>query len=126
MIIWSGLGFFIAVIGMGSFMLAEYTSELITKNDEFYQQNPWVALLGSILAACLAFGLHKLLSLQKGRRVIDADTGEEIVLGKNHSFFFVPVKWWPIAFILIGAIFTISDYAQDSEVNTVEQVGVKN
>lgn len=109
MIIWSGLGFLVAILGFGSLILTEYLSEIITKNDQFYQENDWVKMTGMVLAAALTLGLHKLLNLQKAKRVIDTETGEEIVLRKNHSFFFIPVKWWPAAFLVIGTILMFTE-----------------
>ena len=107
MIIWSGLGFLVAIIGFGSLVLTELLSESLTKNDQFYQENDWVKMTGMILAALLTLGLHKLLNLQKAKRVIDVQTGEEIVLRKSHTFFFIPVKWWPLTFLILGALFMV-------------------
>ena len=105
MIVWRGLGFLVGVIGFGSLILAEFVAESITKDEQFYQENPWVILAGFTVAAVLTFGLYKLLRLKKPRIVIDKETREEFELGGNHSFFFIPVKWWPVAFIALGLLF---------------------
>jgi hypothetical protein len=57
------------------------------------------------VAAMLTFGLHKLLSLKKPRIFIDQETGQKIELRGSHSLFFIPVKWWPVAFVILGFIF---------------------
>jgi len=90
MIIWSGLGFLVAVIGFASLILTEFVSEKITGDDQFYQEHGWVILVGMLLAAGLTYGLHQLLLLQKGRVVIDKETGQEVVLRSSHSLFFIP------------------------------------
>ena len=107
MIIWSGLGFLVAVIGFASLILTEFVSEKITGDDQFYQEHGWVILVGMLLAAGLTYGLHRLLLLQKGRVVIDKETGQEIVLRSSHSLFFIPVKWWPAVFVGLGMVIAI-------------------
>lgn len=104
MIIWSGLGFLVAAVGFGALLFTEIISEKITGDDRFYQEHGWVILIGMLVAAVLTFGLHRLLRLQKGRVVIDKETGEEETLGGDHSLFFIPVKWWPIIFVILGVV----------------------
>lgn len=105
MIIWTGFGFLIAIIGFASLILAELVSESLTHNDQYYQQNSWMILVGMSCAAVLTFGLHKLLSPMKPRIFIDKETGQEIELNRSHSLFFIPLKWWPVAFVILGFIF---------------------
>jgi len=107
MVIWSGLGFLVAVIGFAALILTEYVSERVTGDDQFYQEHGWVILLGMLVAAGLTYGLHRLLLLQKGRVVIDKETGEEVVLRSSHSLFFIPVKWWPVVFAGLGVVIAI-------------------
>jgi len=104
MIIWSGFGFLVPVIGIGSLVLTQYLTELITQNEQFYKENDWVNILAMVLAAALTLGLHKLLNPPNPKRLIDADTGEEFVLRRSHSFFFIPVKWWTFIFLVFGTI----------------------
>jgi ABC-type antimicrobial peptide transport system permease subunit len=107
MIIWSGLGFLVAAIGFAALIFTELVSEKITGDDQFYQQHGWVILIGMLVAGTLTYGLHRLLLLQKGRAVIDKETGQEVVLRSNHSLFFISVKWWPVVFALLGVVFAI-------------------
>ena len=108
MIIWSGFGFLVAVIGFMSLVFTELVSEKITGDDQFYQQHGWVMLVGMLVAGALTYGLHRLLLLQKGRVVIDKETGQEVVLRSDHSLFFIPVKWWPVVFAALGVVFAVS------------------
>lgn len=105
MISWTGFGFLVAIIGFAALILTELVFESISKNEQFYQQNSWVILVGMTVAAMLTFGLHKLLSLKKPRIFIDQETGQKIELRGSHSLFFIPVKWWPVAFVILGFIF---------------------
>jgi hypothetical protein len=108
MIIWRGFGFLVAIIGLATLAIAEKISERITGDQQFYQHHGWVALAGMLVAAALTYGLHRLLVLQKGRAVIDKETGQEIVLRSNHSLFFVPVQLWPVIFVVLGLVFAVA------------------
>jgi ABC-type Fe3+ transport system permease subunit len=107
MIIWNGLRFLVAVIGIGSLFLAELISERITGDEEFYQRNGWVILVGMIAAAILTYGLHLLLQRRKQQVAIDKETGQEFALAPSDSLFFVPVRWWPAVFVVIGLVFAV-------------------
>lgn len=107
MIIFSGCGFLVGVIGFGSFLVTEVVSERMTQNSDYYQQTPQMIFVAGAIAAVLTIGLNKLLSLKKKRVVIDKETGEEFELGGNHSFFFIPVKWWSYLFFILGVVFML-------------------
>jgi hypothetical protein len=102
MVIWNGLGFLVALIGIAVLVLTEYFSESITGDPQFYQAHRWVILVGMLIAAALTFGLHRLLQRQKPRIVIDKESGREVSLLPTHSLFFIPVKWWPAVFVALG------------------------
>ena len=107
MIIWNGLGFLVVLIAAAALVLTEFVSETITDDDQFYQQHGWVILIGLLLAAAMTFGLDRLLRRQKERVMIDKETGQELVLRRKHSLFFIPVKWWPAVFTLLGLAFAL-------------------
>lgn len=112
MIIWNGLGFCVFLIGFGSLILAELISEAITCDDRFYQQHAWVAMLGMFFAATVTYGFHFLLLRRKDRTVVDKETGEEFVLRSDHSLFFIPVRWWPVVFVIGGIVYAFSKVAE--------------
>ena len=124
MIIWNGFGFVVAIIGFATLILTEVVSELLTKNEQFYQENSWVILVGMVIASILTFGFHKLLCLKKPQIVVDKETGQEIELRGNHSLFFIPVKWWPLVFIILGFIFMFA--GSDASKTEAEQVSIHN
>ena len=112
MIIWRGLGFFVFVIGFGSLILTEFVSETITHNDRFYQEHGWIVMLGMFLAAVLTYAFHCLLVRRKDRTVIDKETGEEFVLRSDDSLFFIPVRWWPLVFVIVGVVYAFVGAAE--------------
>lgn len=114
MIVWSGFGFLVLIVGVSSMLFAEFVCQRILGDYEpyLYQRYGWLFLVGMSIAAILTHGLHRLLLLQKGRVVIDRETGQELTLRPDHSFFFVPVKWWPIVFLIFGVVATVTEYME--------------
>lgn len=104
MVVWSGSGFLVAVIGMGSLVLAELVSESVTGDERFYQETPWAPMIGMTLAAVLTAGLNRVLLRQEPRVLIDPETGERVAVGADHSLFLIPLRWWPRTFLVIGAL----------------------
>jgi len=108
MIIFSGLGFLVPIIGFGTLILVQYFAGQITGNEEYYQKNEWVRVLGIVLAALLIYILDQLLH-RKVKRLSDAEDVEEILKSKTHSLFFIPLKWWPLIIIVLGAYLLFID-----------------
>ena len=112
MIIWSGMGFLVAIIGLGALVGTEVVAEKITGIDHYYQSNSWLILVAMLLAAALTYLANKTLLAPKSKIVLDKETRREIVLKKEHSLFFVPSKWWPAIFIGIGIIALLTNYSR--------------
>ena len=127
-IFWKGYGIVVLIIGMLALALTKWTAEYFTGDTHFYMKHGWVALIGMLGAAALTYGLHKLILREKDRVLVDKDTGEEVVLRSEHSLFFVPVRFWPAIFIVLGIMYTLIDdpqtrAASDGAVNRSQQVG---
>jgi hypothetical protein len=94
MIIWSGLGFLVAVVVFALSLIANLIIN-VTLGDGYYTQHRWplaLSLLGSALV-CWFLGDH--LRKRSGRVVIDKQTGKEFVVNQSqHTLFFVPMHWW--------------------------------
>jgi hypothetical protein len=114
MVIWTGLGFLVAIITFASLILTELLSERLTGDDAFYQDNPWLMLVAMSAAATLTYVLHRLLLRQKARTLVDKETGEELTLRPSNSLFFIPVKWWPLVLLISGILFTVLGYSEQS------------
>jgi len=102
MIVWSGFGFLVALITFGVLFATATVAEKLSGNPQFYEENSWVISVGMIVSALFTFVLAQLLNKQKPRVVIDKNTGQEIELRRNHSLFWIPVKWWPIILVALS------------------------
>ena len=95
MIIWSGAGILVFGAIIGGYFSAAGISELL-KNS--ISEGPLI-LIASTIAAVLNFGLFKIIERYSDRP-------------SNHSFFFIPVKYWTFLLVVLGGIsgiyFTVS------------------
>ena len=53
-----------------------------------------------------ALGLY--LRGKGGRVVVDKQTGREIVLRRRHTLFFIPIEYWGLVVVVLGAFVTFS------------------
>lgn len=95
MIIWDGLGFFVAVIVFGASLVCNLVFDAAF-GPGFYTAHYWPFGVAMFFAALGCWVLSVVLARRGSRIVIDKATGEEFVLHGNHSLFFVPVRWWPL------------------------------
>ena len=109
MIIWSGFGFLVAVVGFGCLFGAEYFSEAFFKDDQYYQSHRWPMSVGFVVAGIIVWFLDRLLGANGSRCLIDPETGEEVTLKNNHSFFFIPMKYWGPIFVVLGIVFLFAE-----------------
>jgi hypothetical protein len=105
MIIWSGLGFVVAIIGFGCLLLTEVITRSSFHSDTYFQTHGWPKLAALWIAAALVYAVSLWLNRAPGRVMIDKATGEEVVLKKNHSLFFIRVRYWPYILLGLGVVF---------------------
>lgn len=96
MIIWSGWGFLSVVIAV---VVGGLTTALTVLGLEKLGLGTWtgMGLVAGLAAAALVNWLVGIrLNQRPGRELIDAKTGERVVLRKRHSLFFIPMQWWSV------------------------------
>lgn len=102
MIIWSGYGFMVPVFAAISLLGVESGLDSLTGNADFYRSHPWAISLALIICALSTYGLDRLLRLKKGKKIVDAKTGNITYVVTGHSLYYIPVKWWPAIFCLLA------------------------
>jgi hypothetical protein len=101
MIIWSGLGFLVAVLAFLCLLLAEYVVEAVLNDPQYYQAHGWPKMLGLWLAGAFVWWLGTYLDHKQGRTLLDPTTGDEVQLKPQHALFFIRMVYWgPILFVL--------------------------
>ncbi len=105
MVIWSGLGFLVAAITFLLLLIAECVTESLFRDESYYQAHGWPKLLAFFLAGAVIWPLGVYLNRKQGKVMIEKETGKEVLIKPNHSFFFIRMEYWgPILFAL-GIIF---------------------
>lgn len=108
MIIWTGWGFIVPLIALFNFVLFEYLSEIIYKDSSYYQMHLWPKIAASVCSSILIWIINKYFLYKKIQHLIDPKSGEEVILKRTHSLFFIELSYWaiilPIATLIISLI----------------------
>ena len=88
MIIWTGWGFIVPFLFGGIFFM----TMLMAVRSSF--SFPAVYTLAAIInAICLVY-LARALDKNSEKVMIEKKTGKEVILKKNHTLYFIPIKIW--------------------------------
>lgn len=104
-IIWSGLGFLVPLIAFGCCLAVQLLSEAAFHDENYYQSHGWPKLVALVVAAAIVAIVGRLLKRRQGRVLIDPQTGAEVVVGREHTFFFIPVEYWAPIILVLGFVF---------------------
>lgn len=101
MIIWKGWGILLIVIGVAALLLTEVVIEALLGNPAYFQDHTWPMAAAVLIAAGAVWVLGNRLNGGTGRTLVDQETGEQVVLRGDHSFFFIKLQYWaPILAVL--------------------------
>jgi hypothetical protein len=91
LLIYSGCGWLVLVVAVGSFIGSQHIAEQITGDPRYYATHD-APKCAALLASALILWLLS--------RVATGDPEK----GVHHSFFFVPLSWWPPALAFGAAL----------------------
>jgi hypothetical protein len=107
LISFSGKGFLVPIVSIGSLVLAEYSVETYFHDQHYYQQHGGPKLAGFWLAALIVAAISRAMREREGRRLIDPETGSTVIVhDRPNAFFFLPLKYWPAALFALGIVFS--------------------
>ena len=104
MIIWRGKGILIAIALAACLLLSDALTAHFFSDSKYYATHGWPKLLGFWVAAAILWALSY-------RRKPDESIGVEEqepkypFLEDEDSLFFIPARFWPIIFGVLGIIF---------------------
>jgi hypothetical protein len=103
MIIWSGFGILVFVFAFGCSLAVNLFINPFF-GDGYYRTHGWPLALALAVAGALSWKVGNALNGRRGKVFIDKDTGREVVLGPNHTLFFIKMQHWgPILIVLAFA-----------------------
>ncbi|MBW3542418.1 MAG: hypothetical protein KY476_19305 [Planctomycetes bacterium] len=105
MIIWSGWGFLVAIIGFGCLVATEVIVEGAFRDDQYYQAHGWPKMVAFTIAAVIVGVVGRGLQRRQGKVLVDPATGREVVVSRGNTFFFIPMEYWAPIFLVLGIIF---------------------
>jgi hypothetical protein len=107
MLVWQGWGLVVPAVPFLTLVLAQAAAEAAFGPGTSDQHAAWVVALALLPAA---FALHRLgRRLNRGgRTLVDAATGETVVLRRRHSFWFVRVEHWGVVLAVAALVFLVT------------------
>ncbi len=105
MIIWSGMGYLVLILGFGSLLMTEVVLESIFADETYYQAHGWPKLLGFVIAGILVWFLGNFLNTADSKKIRDPETGKKMIVRGDHTLFFIPMEYWGPIFLILGFIF---------------------
>ena len=112
MIIWTGKGFLIAIFVFGCSLAANLITNGTTGGEVYWESHKWPLGIAMLVAAAISWPVGQYLANKDGRTLVDKATGEEVLVGGDHSLFFIKVRWWGPILCVLGAGIIIVDLAQ--------------
>lgn len=101
---WQGLGFLALAIPFVILLLTNYVLDAIFGHG-FYSSQNYSPLIAMTISAVIIWFVGRKLNTDKPERIlIDQATGEKVILKKKHTFFFVPLQWWALIYIIFGLL----------------------
>jgi len=110
MIIWSGVGFFIAVLISLAYVFCKWLFDFIWY-EGYFSAHLWATgatfILASILCCILVYALKQEKLLAFVAKMTDSQP--MFLPEKTHKFFFISVRYWPLILIIFGSGIYIYD-----------------
>jgi hypothetical protein len=112
MIIWTGLGFLVAVVVFCVSLAFNFVFNA-WYGEGYYDTHKWPVAISLLVSAVICWFLGSSLGKRTTQTVIDKETGQEIVLNRsNHSLFFIPMHFWAPILAVIGVVMLVLDLAK--------------
>jgi hypothetical protein len=100
MLIWQGWGLLAAVLPVA----------MVIVLDRIMGRSDWSSLVAVVLGAVVLWFLGRYLNSKADKKYIVPETGEEVVLVKRHTLFFIPMQYWAIPWLVGDVYFLLTRY----------------
>ena len=104
-LIWKGKGWQVIAVTFGCSLIAEILTRAITQDNTFYQTNPYPLPAALAVASLIIYFLYKNTRSEEETNFNDFNSKQNKTVGDNqHSFFFIPMKYWSPIILCCGII----------------------
>ena len=96
----------VPVVALAAMVVAQFVVDTAL-GENYYTTHEWPKLAACAFTAAvlLFFGLW--MNKPTGQVLVDKNTGAEIHVRPNHSFFFIPVQYWSAIVLAFGIYTTV-------------------
>ena len=101
MIIWSGWGILSAIIAAAGLLGSVLIDPPLARAGI---PTPTGVVLVWVVAAGFNWWLGKRLNGRPGRELADPRTGERVILRSRHTLFWIPMQYYSVLMVLLGAL----------------------
>jgi len=108
MLIWKGMGFLVFVFVLCCSLVTNLVTDFFM-GEAYWNEHQWPFGASLLVAALLSWAAGHFLVQRRARVLIDKNTGEEVVLTPDHSFFFIKMHWWGPILLVVGMIVIVKD-----------------
>jgi hypothetical protein len=103
MLIWSGLGILVPVLTIVVLCVTQ------AMTDSFLGEGAYTAhglpkLMALWCSAAIMWLIGNALAKRPGRVLLDPQTGQQVLLKSNHTFFFIHVEYWAYLLLAFGIV----------------------
>lgn len=106
MIIWSGMGFLVVLLGIAGLIAGGFLGSAIG--------HPGAGLgIGGFIAAAANWGLCKVIYPKQPQVLVNPSTGQQVLIKPSHSLFFIPMPVWTWLMAAGGALLLVVGFSAD-------------
>jgi hypothetical protein len=98
-IVWSGWGILVVAFAGAALVLGLVLDQAVG----FRAAHPWLTGLAELLAAAGVWFVGVRLNVGRDRTLVDPASGEQVVLRRRHTLFWIPMQYWAVL-VAAGAV----------------------
>lgn len=111
MIVWSGRGFLSVLV----LMVTLFASISVLPK----QYGDYAFVIAAFVTAIFSWYYGDKWNNKKGRRVIDEETGQRILIKNNHSLFWINLEYWGLIFSILGIVILFQNSVLGAVITTL-------
>ena len=105
MVIWSGWGILVPMFPLLTCFAAYSLKDSLFGVSSEGVTNMWPAVVGMFAAAVITWFMGIYFRNRENQVFQDPNTGQEFVVHKKHSLYFISMHWWGVIFLILSLLF---------------------